>query len=81
MREEITKEFHVGRIIEMSKNITCRYIHVYPIILTVTVMGKNTLHHLGEGGEDEAEDDRTHSDKGEAPQFSVGALSQLWKPH
>ena len=46
----------------------------------VTVMGRNTLHHLGKGVEDEDEEDeedeedKEHSDKGEPPHFSVGDI-------
>ena len=41
---------------------------------TVTVMGINMLRHLGERGENEDEEDEKHSDKGEAPYFSVGDI-------
>ena len=41
---------------------------------TVTVMGKNMLHHLGERGEDEDEKDRKHSDEGEASYFRAGDI-------
>jgi hypothetical protein len=39
---------------------------------TVTVMGMNMLHHLGERGEDEDDEDEKHSDKGEAPLLQCG---------
>ena len=50
------------------------------IVDAITVMGKNMLHHLGETGDDEDEDGK-HSNEREAPCFSEGTLSQLWKPH
>ena len=47
----------------------------------ITVMGKNTLHRLGKGVEDEDEEDEEHSDKGGSPTSVWGILSHLWKPH